>query len=702
MEKLGQGALQASRFFGQVVASNANNELMQGVSKILYGDPNKTTIGPDGKPAPDLGYLGTRGRSALDQRQNAEQQLEDLRNQLRGNLPTPESQLEFDDFSRRFLTYKSGEIGSHADMQANAWYGEVEKASADNAIAGIRQNPTDPAQVDHYTAMLMQSRLRTISRTIGNAQGPETNEIVNDALSQSRADAAEARIDALIPTNPAAAQQILQSPAGQLLKGPRYDALSAKLQTTTDQAAAHALVFGGSGVNLQPTTGGGQNNPGNIRVPGSTGTSATAFQSFPTLEAGIAAIGHQLDNYQARGITTLGRMVATYSPPTENPTATLIQRASAMTGIAPDAPVDLHDPATRTKVVTAFLANEHGGQLPANISQIQVAQAAGTSAATLAANAPPEQTPGLSDKIREIENAPGVSDRAKADAVELATRVYSAQWADQTRAYELHERQVKVASDSRENEIIADSLSTQPRITAQQVANDPALTPDARLRMIGVLRAQAPNDKADQIYGPGFWTAYRDITAPPGDPNRITDQATIIRRAGPGGDLTLAGVKELNQTLASMKKPEAAGDQKMQAGALAYAKHQLSDAADYGTFKVRDPKGEDAFNIGFIPAFFKYWQDGIAAGKSPSELVEKKNIDALIQPYLRTPAERMRDRLAEGIGAPTAASPGPDLTTQAGIIAAYRAGQIGYAQASQALIGGGFAAPAGPTVPIAH
>ena len=76
--------------------------------------------------------------------------------------------------------------------------------------------------------------------------------MVNDALTQTRADAAKNRIDALIPTNPTAAQQILNSPSGALLKGPRYDALSAKLQTTTDAADAHALVFGGSGINLRP------------------------------------------------------------------------------------------------------------------------------------------------------------------------------------------------------------------------------------------------------------------------------------------------------------------------------------------------------------------------------------------------------------------------------------------------------------------
>ena len=266
-ERLGAGLSAAGKFYGQVAASDATNQLMEGTAKILNGDPDKTTMGPDGQPQHDLGYLGTRGRDALDKQADTAKALQTLRAQLRGNLSTAKSQLEFDDFSRRFLAYKSGEIGTHADQQANVWYGQVEKAKYDNALAGIRSNPNDQTQVDHYTAMAMQSRLQTISRTVGTAQGPDTDAMVNDALTQTRADAAENRIDALIPTNPTAAQQILNSPSGALLKGPRYDALSAKLQTTTDAADAHALVFGGSGVNLRPQGIGGGIAAGPVSDP---------------------------------------------------------------------------------------------------------------------------------------------------------------------------------------------------------------------------------------------------------------------------------------------------------------------------------------------------------------------------------------------------------------------------------------------------
>lgn len=358
LEKAGAGFSAAGKFYGQVAASDANNQLMEGATKILHGD-RQTGIGPDGQPTINTGYLGTQKRAAMDQADSATKQLEDLRTQLRGNLSTAESQLEFDDFSRRYLSYVRNDIGQHADQQANAWYGDVEKSNYDNAISGIRQNPNDQTRVDSFTAMAMQSRLRTISRTVGNAKGPDVDAVVNNALTQSRADAAAAQIDALIPSNPAAAQKILESPSGALLKGPTYDALSAKLNGAVDKAQTDTIVNGiiAGGSRGSQAQGGGQNNPGNIRVPGST----EAFQSFPTPEAGIAAIHGNLIAYQRdHGINTLAGVISRWAPPNENDTPKLIQQAASRTGLAPNQQIDLGDPVIRDKVAQAIVQQEQG------------------------------------------------------------------------------------------------------------------------------------------------------------------------------------------------------------------------------------------------------------------------------------------------------------------------------------------------------
>ena len=71
-EALGTGAIDASKFYGQVAADHATNNYLDARTKILYGDPSKPqldangqpVIGPDGKPLPDAGFFGRRGADA--------------------------------------------------------------------------------------------------------------------------------------------------------------------------------------------------------------------------------------------------------------------------------------------------------------------------------------------------------------------------------------------------------------------------------------------------------------------------------------------------------------------------------------------------------------------------------------------------------------------------------------------------------------
>src|ERR1700761_9595297 len=72
-EALGQGAQVAGKFFGKVAADDASNNYQDFATKLLHGDPNKTN--PDGTP--DTGYLGLKGRAALDARPGVQKQLDD-------------------------------------------------------------------------------------------------------------------------------------------------------------------------------------------------------------------------------------------------------------------------------------------------------------------------------------------------------------------------------------------------------------------------------------------------------------------------------------------------------------------------------------------------------------------------------------------------------------------------------------------------
>jgi hypothetical protein len=116
------------------------------------------------------------------------------------------------------------------------------------------------------------------------------------------------------------------------------------------------------------------NNFAGLRIPGSTvGPQAGGFQAFASPEDGIAAISHQLDRYASGATTgkplnTLRAIVSTWAPPTGpdggNPTSALIARAAKVTGFDPDQPLDLSDPATKSKVIEAMIRGEQGGALP--------------------------------------------------------------------------------------------------------------------------------------------------------------------------------------------------------------------------------------------------------------------------------------------------------------------------------------------------
>ncbi|HEX3982164.1 MAG TPA: hypothetical protein VHX12_00580, partial [Acidisoma sp.] len=100
------------------------------------------------------------------------------------------------------------------------------------------------------------------------------------------------------------------------------------------------------------------------------GPNQGGFQSFATPAAGVAAIEHQLDRYYQgktthSPLTTLRSMISEWAPPNENDTAALIARAVRVVGVGADQALNWSDPATRAKVIEAFIRNEQGGKLPA-------------------------------------------------------------------------------------------------------------------------------------------------------------------------------------------------------------------------------------------------------------------------------------------------------------------------------------------------
>lgn len=118
------------------------------------------------------------------------------------------------------------------------------------------------------------------------------------------------------------------------------------------------------------------NNPGNLKVPGST----NAFQQFPTPQAGMQAMAAQLTHditpvaQGGKGLSTLTSLISNYAPPTENNTASYIASVSGATGIDPNAPIT----AAQIPAIQEAMVHVEQGQ-----NAGQYLNAGGTSAPTL-------------------------------------------------------------------------------------------------------------------------------------------------------------------------------------------------------------------------------------------------------------------------------------------------------------------------------
>lgn len=244
VEAIGQGATKAGAFYGQAAADDASNQLQEQYTRILYGDPNASP-GPDGQP--DLGYLGLKGRNAMEARPGVERQLDDAARALKQNLSTPESQLQFDNFSRRYRSIVAEKIGSHADQQSMQWYTEVNGKTAEVNAAHIANAPDDEKI---YEA----SRLEIVGALMRNAQmqGAKAGDPVMTAAVQAGMQTAlKTRVQAMGTTNPAGALDFLNNHRSDA--GAGYEQLANELRARADQQIG--TTFGTQAFSTAPRAG---------------------------------------------------------------------------------------------------------------------------------------------------------------------------------------------------------------------------------------------------------------------------------------------------------------------------------------------------------------------------------------------------------------------------------------------------------------
>ena len=234
LKELGTGAGRAAVFFGEAAADNAANQYQERLNEIMHGEPGKMVQGPDGQMVPDTGFMGLKGRAAMDARPDVDKRLEQLRTEIRGGLLTPQQSLRFDDFSRRYKTWAEGRIGQHADDQANRWYDQVENATATGAQKHIAVNFNDPVAVKEGQERLREAYVKKAQRMGG---GPE---LVQAAMDKADRETAATLVMATAVTDPLKAQRIAEK--SRVALGTMYDEVMNRIKPRAEAAEGRAYA----------------------------------------------------------------------------------------------------------------------------------------------------------------------------------------------------------------------------------------------------------------------------------------------------------------------------------------------------------------------------------------------------------------------------------------------------------------------------
>lgn len=293
LQTLGQGALAAGKFYGEVAADDATNKWQEEVNKILYGSGQ---VGADGNP--DRGYYGLRGEDAMRAMPEVQQKILQLRTRYREGMASSEQQLHFDHNTRAMSQFLAKETSHHYSTQFDHYTAATNKASADLALGFATSHAADDEQFEHGVADLISARMKDAQRQYGGNPGTA---IIDDVMLNARREATAARIEAMLPTNPTRAKQILDQDAN-LLRGPLYDKLSNQLRTRGVAVEAANMLREAQGRPL--STGGGLRSG----VGGAVATRISQEASRQGVDNGLALTTAHIESSMGQNLGSRGNI----------------------------------------------------------------------------------------------------------------------------------------------------------------------------------------------------------------------------------------------------------------------------------------------------------------------------------------------------------------------------------------------------------
>jgi hypothetical protein len=694
-QHLGQEALTASNFYGQVAADDGMNKLQAALDKVKYGDPS--TAGPDGQP--DTGFLGKRGADAMGSYKPTMEQVDQQIKEIRDGLSSPKSQFEFDRYSQRMRSEAFSRLGTHYEQESKTWATGVNKAAVQTNLTDIARDPDNDDLFNHRLADMQAASDKNVHLAGGGDAERESG------LNAMASAAWKTRIESIGVKDPTRAAQLADQHKAEL--GLHYDDVANSLRAR----ATHAEGSGAAQEEFNKARGSNEHtNPRNpiflqaaTYIPGGMSPSGMArtfmVESGGRAEAG-AGTSHQgfiqastdyWKNYGGGGSmfnpvdsayalarsTAHDRQVLAQTLGRDPSDAELYLAHQQGPGGAKALFANPNLPAadalvvggayrTREMAAKAISGNRGDPNAPASVFTTGWINRFNNTPGAAPGNSPAEPAHDAA-----FTGIPQHHDLVKADAYNaLLNRNYSSPEARDVALSEFHklyaaqqvadqqtEKNEKQANSDAANDLITAIHSGQADRALSILGNnsDPRLTdPHMREWLWNIAMQDPDNSPARDMmrFGPKYAEALDRMTKEPGDPNRLGSEGDLVKMLS-NHEITAGGYKELHGLFQTMKKNDN-GPLYTQVlnSQIQYARRQLKldETFDFpGMPKVVNKKGEDIFDKKFLPAYNDALRVAQEKGTA-TEFLRDDNTDKFLAPYLKEARQGAMDAKVGALG----------------------------------------------------
>lgn len=228
LQAVGQGVEKQANFYDQAATDDAFNNAVDRINKRMNGDPSVIVKGPDGQDMPDLGFMGLKGRAAMDERPLVEEDISKIINETKGSLSSQEQVQKFESAMRRYRVSSMEKVDTHTLRQADSWYVDVNKSTASLSLSNIASNADDPVAFHDWVSELQKAYKQQVTLEGGGSLQYE------DAEMRALRDGTKARIDAIAVNDPARAQRMVEKNKGVL--GVSYEPMAMQVKARADRA----------------------------------------------------------------------------------------------------------------------------------------------------------------------------------------------------------------------------------------------------------------------------------------------------------------------------------------------------------------------------------------------------------------------------------------------------------------------------------